>query len=60
MDFLYIHTFVSKNVIASKDVISYFLWHNVIRWNSHIYKIIYFLSFHNLLFLLSNTGEVIE
>ena len=42
---------LSKNSIASKDLIFYLLWYNVIRWSrtSHICKISYFLSFYSFL-----------
>ena len=46
---LFIHTCVSKNSIVFKDLIFYFLWCNVIRWNSHIRKKSSFLSFCSFL-----------
>ena len=50
-------TCVSKNSIVSKDMIFYLLWHNVLLWNSHIYKKSSFLSFYSFLFLVNNTGK---
>ena len=35
---LFIHTWVSKISIASKDLVFYLLWYNAIRWSSHISK----------------------
>ena len=55
-----VYAYISKNAIVSKDVIFYLLRYNVINWNSHIYKKYLFLSFHSLLFLVNNTGKVIE
>ena len=57
---LFIHTCVSKNSVVSKDIIFYLFWYNAIRWNSHICKKSSFLSFHSFLYLVNNTGEVIE
>ena len=34
----FIHTYVSKKSIVSKDAIFYLLWYNLIRWSSHICK----------------------
>ena len=44
----------------SKDVIFCLLWYNVIRWSSHICKKSSFLSFYSFLFLVNNTGKMIE
>ena len=38
---------VSLKIQLSQVVIFYLLWHNVIRWTSHISKKFYFLSFYN-------------
>ena len=35
---LFIHTCMSENAIVSKDGIFFLLWHNLIRWTSHIYQ----------------------
>ena len=51
---------VSKNAVVSKDEFFYLLSYNMICWFSHIYKKSYFLSFSILLFLVNNTGEVVE
>ena len=54
---LFIRTRVPKNVIVPKDAIFYL---TDITWYAEaaIYKKSSFLSFHSLLFLVSNTGEV--
>ena len=57
---MFIDTHESKNAIVSKDAIFYHLWYNVIRWSSHIYKKSSLFSFHGFLFLMNNTGEVVE
>ena len=46
---LFIRICVSINLILSKDVIFNLLWYNVIRWNSHICKKYFFLSFYSFL-----------
>ena len=54
---LFAHTCLSKNSIASKEVIIYLLWYKMIRWSSHIS---YSLSFYSFLCLVNNTAEVME
>ena len=51
---LFIHTCVST------DVIFCLLWYNLIQWSSHLCRKSLFFLFHSLLFLVNNTGEVIE
>ena len=41
------NTCLSENAIAE---LFYFLWYNVIRWSSHVYKKFYVLSFNSLSF----------
>ena len=52
--------FVSKNALVSKNTIYYLPWYNMVRWNNDIYKYLSFFLFHNLLFLVNKTEEVIE
>ena len=54
---LYIHTCVSKTSTVPKDIVFYLLWYNEIRWNSHICKKSFFLSFYSLLFLVITQGK---
>ena len=58
---VFIHTYVSKNSVVSKDVIFYLLWYNTIRWSSHICRNLLFShSIVSQWSLVNNTGEVRE
>ena len=62
--FMHTHAYtclcIHMHAIMSQDVIPYLLWYNVILRSSQTYRKYSFLSFRSLLFLVNNTGEVIE